>query len=71
MSAPVDVLVTGAARHQAEREAADLANHKERIVWLTSPLPTWSCGELVDAHTRNAMLLQSRAALARVQGEGA
>lgn len=55
---------TPAAALQAAREAADLANHRERLVWLSVDQPKWSCGALVDCHTRNVLLLQSRAAIA-------
>ncbi|KPV08913.1 hypothetical protein APR50_10610 [Variovorax paradoxus] len=59
---------TPAAALQAAREAADLANHRERLVWLSAERPRWSCGALVDCHTRNVLLQQSRAALAKAQG---
>lgn len=51
---------SAAARIQQEREAADLANHIERIQWLEAERPVYSCGTPVDTHTRNALLLQSR-----------
>jgi hypothetical protein len=54
-----------AAKHiQAERERDDLQNHNERVEWLSADAPRWSCGTMVDAHSRNVLLLQSRAALA-------
>ena len=49
---------------QAKRDADNLANHRERIEWLTADRPCWACGEPVDAHTRHALLTQSQAALA-------
>lgn len=52
---------------QRTREAADLANHIERIQWLGQPKPMWSCGTPVDAHTRNVMMLQSRTAIAAAE----
>ena len=54
---------TAAAIQQA-RELADLQNHRDRIVWLSVDGPTWACGERVDAYTRSALLIQSRAAIA-------
>lgn len=54
-----------AAEIQRIREAEELANHAERVAWLSGDVPCWSCGSLVDAHTRHALLVQSRAALAK------
>lgn len=48
---------------QAQRERDDLENHKERVEWLSAGAPRWSCGTLVDAHSRNVLLLQSQQAL--------
>lgn len=50
---------------QADRDAVNLQNHRERLVWLTADAPKWSCGEPVDSHTRNTLLVQSKAALAQ------
>lgn len=41
---------------QSEREAAEMANHRERIVWLQGKQPCWSDGAPVDAHTRKVRL---------------
>lgn len=60
-----------AKKIQADREAADLANHRERLIWLEAPSPHWADGTLVDSHTRNALLLQSRTAVAKALGEAA
>lgn len=54
-----------AAKYHQDRVAAEMANHAERIEWLSADAPRWSCGELVCAHMRNALLAQSRAALAK------
>ena len=65
--------MTAAQRLQQEREAANLANHRERLAWLSGDRPTWSCGTPVDAHTRHALLAQSRAFVTSatgVQAEG-
>ncbi len=59
------------AQIQQEREASDLANHKERLIWLESDQPRWSCGTLVDTHTRNVLTEQSRAYIARATGSAA
>jgi len=58
-----------AAAIQAERDRADLLNHRERIEWLTSSAPRWFCGTPVDAHSRHVLLLQSRAALAAAEAK--
>lgn len=55
--------MNAAQQLQADRNAAELANHRERLVWLNAPNPKWSCGTSVDAHIKNAMLLQSKAAV--------
>lgn len=52
-----------AAEIQREREAVNLQNHRERVEWLSSERPRWACGELVDAHSRHVLLLQSQEAL--------
>lgn len=57
-----------AAEIQAEREAADLVNHRERVSWLEGEAPEWACGTLVDAYTRKEMLKQSRTAIAKAEG---
>lgn len=49
---------------QSARDAQDIANHQERVIWLSGESPCWSDGSLVDAHSRHVLLLQSRAALA-------
>lgn len=54
-----------AATLQMERVAADLANHRERVLWLASEHPRWSCGTLVDAYMRNELMRQSEAAIAK------
>ena len=51
---------SSAAALQAEREAADYSNHRERVTWLESPSPCWADGTPVDAHSRHALLAQSR-----------
>ena len=53
-----------ATQIQQEREAAYIANHRERLQWLEAPDPVWSCGTRVDAYTRRVLLNQSRAAIA-------
>lgn len=45
---------------QRKREADELANHVERLEWLSGNAPCWSDGTPVDAHTRNTLLTQSR-----------
>lgn len=50
---------------QRAREAEDLANHRERLAWLSVDRPMWSCGALVDCHTRNVLLQQSRVAISK------
>lgn len=59
-----------AAKLQADREAAELANHRERVVWLSADRPKWADGELVDNYTRRVLLLQSRAAIAKAAQSG-
>lgn len=54
---------------QREREAEELANHMERLPWLESAHPCWSCGTPVDVHTRNVMLRQSREAIAAAKAK--
>lgn len=54
---------TPAALIQREREAADIANHRERVLWLASEHPRWSCGTLIDAYMRNELMRQSKAAI--------
>lgn len=49
---------------QEQRDAADLANHRERIVWLSALEPKWACGTRVDTHMRNVLLKQSQAFVA-------
>lgn len=56
--------MNAAASIQAAREQADLQNHRERLEWLEQPSPRWSCGALVDSHSRHVLLLQSRTAFA-------
>lgn len=63
----VDVLAD-AKELQAARDASEIENHRARVVWLSAPSPKWADGVPVDAGTRHALLVQSRAALARVQG---
>jgi hypothetical protein len=63
-NAPSPVAPGPAALLQQARVAADLANHRERLLWLAADRPRWSCGTPVDAHTRNVLRLQSVAALA-------
>jgi len=58
--------ILAAAMIQAERDQADIANHRNRIQWLSQDRPEWSCGTPVDAHLKNALLIQSRDALARL-----
>ncbi|HEX8610197.1 MAG TPA: hypothetical protein VF800_02830 [Telluria sp.] len=48
---------------QASRDAENIANHRERIEWLSAKQPCWACGEPVDAHMRNTLMAQSRTAL--------
>jgi hypothetical protein len=48
---------------QAQRDAENLRNHRERIEWLEGDSPCWADGEPVDCHTRQVLLLQSREAL--------
>jgi hypothetical protein len=55
--------MTKAAEIQKRRVEADLATHVERVEWLTASNPRWSDGTPVDAHTRQALLLQSRSAI--------
>lgn len=55
--------MNAAKKMQQEREAADLQNHRERFEWLSATNPCWVCGEPVDSHTRNTLLLQSQEAL--------
>lgn len=55
--------MNGAEQIQHEREAIDLANHRQRVTWLSAPEPKWSCGTRVDSHTRHVLLLQSKAAI--------
>lgn len=45
---------------QQDREQADLANHRERLEWLSGESPRWACGELVDTYTSKVLLNQSR-----------
>jgi hypothetical protein len=52
---------------QQKRDADDLANHRERIVWLTGEDPRWACGTRVDTFMRNVLLVQSRAVVARLE----
>lgn len=53
---------------QAARDSVDLKNHTERLAWLEQPSPRWACGKLVDAHTRHALIAQSREFIARIGG---
>lgn len=55
--------MSAAKKIQQDRETANLQNHRERLVWLSSAKPCWSCGGPVDAHTKNTLLVQSREAL--------
>ncbi|WP_284335396.1 hypothetical protein [Comamonas sp. NoAH] len=52
---------------QEAREAENLANHRERIQWLSQPKPLYSCGTPVDVHTRHALRVQSENALRATQ----
>lgn len=45
-----------------QREAS-LAHHRNRIIWLTSENPTWSCGTPVSETDRKSMLKASRLVL--------
>ena len=54
-----------AALIQQAREAADLKNHQERLVWLSAERPTYACGMPVDSHMKHALLAQSRDFLLR------
>lgn len=60
--------MSAASDIQQAREAADLANHMERLEWLTQEAPRWACGALVDTYTKNALLLQSRVYVAKATG---
>lgn len=55
--------MNAAAQIQCDREAADLANHRERIQWLSAPNPKWACGVPVDGFTRRTLLNQSKEAV--------
>lgn len=39
--------------------AADIAHHKERLVWLTAVPPVWSDGEPMDRHVAVQLRKQS------------
>lgn len=59
--------INRAALIQQQREAQELANHQERVRWLTGDAPTWACGAPVDPSTIRVLLNQSRAVLARAR----
>jgi hypothetical protein len=65
---PGPVGASAAKRIQQEREAEALANHRERVLWLTADAPKWACGTPVDAFMRRILLQQSRAAIAKATG---
>jgi hypothetical protein len=46
-------------RWRCEKLAKELARHQERIAWLSTKNPVWSCGAPVDAYARQSMLSQS------------
>ena len=57
-----------ALKIQQKREAENLSNHRQRLIWLENENPRWSCGTLVDKYSRRILILQSRAAIARATG---
>lgn len=62
--------MSAAQRIQADREAADLARHKERLEWLqATERPCWADGTPVDCHMRNVLLKQSLAYVAKATGQ--
>lgn len=58
----------GSAEIERKRVESDLSNHIERLEWLSSDKPCWSCGTPVDAHLRNSLITQSQAFIARTTG---
>ena len=52
---------------QRQREADELANHQERVQWLSCDKPAWADGTPVDEHSRHVLLLQSQAAIANAK----
>ena len=58
---------------QEAREAEELANHRERLQWLSQSKPQWSCGTPVSSYMHRVLKTQSenalRAAQAAKQGE--
>lgn len=45
---------------QAERVAADIRIHVDRVEWLTSATPKWSCGTPIGEFDRRTLLRQSQ-----------
>ncbi|MEM8519011.1 hypothetical protein [Janthinobacterium sp. CAN_S7] len=45
---------------QTERFEADMQNHSERVEWLTSANPKWSCGTPIGEFDRRTLLCQSQ-----------
>lgn len=58
-----DNMSASASALQAARVAESMANHKERIEWLSSQNPTWCDGTPVNPSDRSMLLRQSRAVL--------
>lgn len=52
---------------QEAREAADLANHRERLQWLSMSKPLWSCGTPVSPFMHRVLKTQSENALRATQ----
>jgi hypothetical protein len=48
---------------QAARVSESMANHRERIEWLSEPDPRWRDGTPVDSATRAKLFRQSQAVL--------
>lgn len=55
--------MNAAQQLQREREARELANHRDRIDWLTKSDPRWACGTPVAPSICAMLLNQSRAAV--------
>jgi hypothetical protein len=40
--------------------SSNIAHHQNRVTWLSSDKPLYSCGTPVDAHTKINLLRQSK-----------
>lgn len=56
-------MTTAIEMHEAQRQA-DIAHHRERLVWLSSANPVFSDGEPVGSGLAFRLKAQSRAYLA-------